>query len=78
MLGGMESNEATNAKTRASWIIWMHVAGVAYPAALLILFFAVFLGGPYVLQIASVGLAVLAVGTFAFIGGWGRYLSTKS
>lgn len=65
-----------DAKKRPSWIIWMHIAGVCYPAAIWAIVVGVTL--PEFQGLALAGLFVFTVATAAFIGGWGRYLSTKS
>lgn len=62
---------------RPAWVRWMHVAGVAYPVAVLVFAAAIVLGGQMAFEIALVGLLVLTVGTLALVGGIGRYLATK-
>lgn len=63
-------------KKRPSWVPWMHVAGVAYAVAILLMFsFVGIMDAPAL--VATIGYGALVVGTVAFIGGWGRYLATK-
>ena len=71
-----ELNVATTTK-RASWIVWMHVAGVAYALAIWVFIVGLFLGAP-AFWMLGLGIAVFTVATAAFIGGWGRYLATKT
>lgn len=55
----------------------MHVAGVAYPLALWVFAVGLFFGAP-TFWMLGIGVFVFTVATAAFIGGWGRYLATKS
>lgn len=65
----------TDVKKRPAWVIWMHIAGVCYPAA--IWTFVVSVTLPGFQGIAIAGLILFTVATAAFIGGWARYMSTK-
>ncbi len=67
----------SNSVPTGRWQPWMHTAGVAYPTALWIFVIALTIGGPASFEIAIAGLVVLTVGTFAFVGGIGRYIATK-
>lgn len=69
--------EELGTQKKPTWATWMHVAGVAYPFAIWAFVVAAVVGGPMFQALSFAALAALTVGTFAFIGGIGRYLATK-
>lgn len=64
-------------RTANKWVPWMHVAGIGYAIGLFLVITGYVTMDQTGHTIALIGTAALAVGTIAFIGGWGRYLSTK-
>lgn len=72
----MAENSVVAPVKRAAWIVWMHVAGIAYAASLWVFVVSFFVGGG-MFGFALLGAITFTVATFAFVGGWGRYMATK-
>lgn len=69
----MTNNDVEQATKKADWMIWAHVAGVAYPVAILLIVAALFTAGTaWVVG----GMIALFVATVAAVGFIGRFLKT--
>lgn len=66
------TENTTAKKTRPSWVLWMHIAGIGYAAALWALIISIAVPG-----LITVAIIALTIATVAFVGGWGRYMGTK-